>query len=68
MDTLVKLRSEESLCRERAALEPERRVFWLAQAQKWEQRSLDEIAHLYRERNLESADVQSAAHTGARSD
>ena len=68
MNTLVKLRSEESLCRERAALDPERRVFWLAQAQKWEQRALDEIASLFRERNLDSADVQSAADAGARSD
>lgn len=60
MNTLVKLRSEESLCRERAAFDPERRVFWLAQAQELERRALDEIADLFRARNLD--------HAGARSD
>ncbi|MCK1393713.1 hypothetical protein [Bradyrhizobium sp. 1] len=45
MNRLVEIRSQESLCRERAVLDSERRVFWLAQAQQWEQRALDEIAY-----------------------
>ena len=42
MNRLIEIRSQEFLCRERAALDWERRVFWLAQAQEWEQRALDE--------------------------
>jgi hypothetical protein len=41
MNRLVEIRSQECLCRERAALDFQRRVFWLAQAQEWEQRALD---------------------------
>lgn len=52
MNRLVEIRSQESLCRERAALDFERRVFWLAQAQEWEQRALDEIAYHFREGNI----------------
>jgi hypothetical protein len=52
MNRLVEIRSQESLCRERAALDFERRVFWLAQAQEWEERALDEIAYHFRERNV----------------
>jgi hypothetical protein len=48
------------MCRERAALDSERRVFWLAQAEEWEQRALDEIAYHFRECNVASADQQSA--------
>ena len=44
MNRLMAIRSQEFLCRERAALDSERRAFWLAQAQEWEQRALDEIA------------------------
>lgn len=52
MNRLVKIRSQESLCRERAARDSERRVFWVAQAQEWEQRALDEIAYHFRECNV----------------
>jgi hypothetical protein len=52
MNRLVEIRSQESLCRERAALDFERRVFWLTQAQEWEQRALDEIAYHFRECNV----------------
>ena len=55
MNRLVEIRSQESLCRERAALDFERRIFWLAQAQEWEQRALDEIAHHFREGNVGQA-------------
>jgi hypothetical protein len=55
MNRLVEIRSQESLCRERAAMDSERRVFWLAQAQEWEQRALDEIAYHFRECNVAQA-------------
>ena len=53
MDKLVEIRSQEFLCRERAAFDSERRAFWLAQAEQWEQRALDEIAFHFRECNLD---------------
>jgi hypothetical protein len=53
MNRLVEIRSQESLCRERATFDSERRAFWLAQAEKWEQRALDEIAFHFRECNCE---------------
>ena len=58
MNRLAELRSQEYMCRERAALDSERRVFWLAQAEEWEQRALDEIAHHFRECNLGGGDSQ----------
>ncbi len=60
MNRLVEMRTQESICRERAALDSERRVFWLAQAEEWGQRARDEIAYHFRECNLASADNQSA--------
>ncbi len=56
MNRLVEIRSQESLCRERAALDTERRGFWLAQAEEWEQRAIDEIAYHFRECNLASTE------------
>ncbi|WP_128926969.1 hypothetical protein [Bradyrhizobium guangxiense] len=56
MNRLVEIRSQESLCRERAAFDSERRGFWLAQAEEWEQRALDEIAYHFRECNLGEAE------------
>ena len=61
MNKLVEIRSQEQKCRERAALDSERRVFWLAQAEQWEQRALDEIAYHFRECNLYHSDTQAAA-------
>jgi len=58
MNKLVEIRSQELICRERAALDSERRVFWLAQAEEWEQRALDEIAYHFRECNLDSVDAR----------
>jgi hypothetical protein len=43
-------------------LDSERKIFWLAQAEEWEQRALDEIAFHFRECNLDSADSQAVAH------
>jgi len=60
MNKLLEIRSQESMCRERAALDSKRRVFWLAQAEEWEQRALDEIVYHFRECNLAPADKQSA--------
>jgi hypothetical protein len=55
MKKLVEIRAQEFICRERAVLDSERKIFWLAQAEKWEQRALDEIAFHFRECDLESA-------------
>jgi hypothetical protein len=57
MNKLLEIRSQEAICRERAALDAERKVFWLAQAEEWEQRALDEIAYHFRECNLNSSDT-----------
>jgi hypothetical protein len=62
MKKLVEIRSQEFICRERAMLDSERKIFWLAQAEEWEQRALDEIAFHFRECNLDSADAQATAH------
>ena len=62
MNRLAEIRSQESMCRERAALDSKRRTFWLAQAEEWEQRALDEIAYHFRECNPDSGDqLMSAA-------
>jgi hypothetical protein len=56
MNRLVAIRSQEFFCRERAALDSERRMFWLAQAEEWKQRALEEIAFHFRECNLAQAE------------
>jgi hypothetical protein len=61
MKKLVEIRSQELMCRERAVRDSERRIFWLAQAEEWEQRALDEIVFHFRECNLDRADSQAAA-------
>jgi hypothetical protein len=61
MNKLVEIRSQEAICRERAALDSERRLFWLAKAEEWEQRALDEIAYHFRECNLVNLKARSAA-------
>ncbi|WP_448030644.1 hypothetical protein [Bradyrhizobium liaoningense] len=60
MKRLVEIRNQEFLCRERAAFDFERRVFWLAQAEEWEQRALDEIAYYFRECNPAQAERNAA--------
>jgi hypothetical protein len=60
MERLVAIRSQESFCRERAALDSDRRVFWLAQAEEWGQRALAEIAYHFRECNLAHGDLHAA--------
>jgi hypothetical protein len=62
MKKLVEIRGQELLCRERAMLDSERKIFWLAQAEEWEQRALDEIAYHFRECNPERAESQAASH------
>ena len=53
MNRLVEIRRQEHFCRERALFDSERKTFWLAEAEAWEQRALDEIAFHFRECNLE---------------
>jgi hypothetical protein len=55
MDKLAEIRSQEMLCRERALFDIERREFWSAKAEEWEQRALDEIAFHFRECNANPA-------------
>ena len=49
MNKLVEIRNQEFMCRERALLDSERKVFWLAKAEEWAQRALDEIVFQFRE-------------------
>jgi hypothetical protein len=60
MNRLIEIRRQELLCRERASLDFKRRVFWLAEAEEWEQRALDEIATHFRECNPQTM----PSHTG----
>jgi hypothetical protein len=60
MKKLAEIRNQGLACRERALRDSERRNFWLARAEEWEQRALDEIAFHFRECNLDSADSQAA--------
>ncbi|MBR0774412.1 hypothetical protein JQ625_06160 [Bradyrhizobium diazoefficiens] len=60
MNRLVEIRHQEFYCRERAALDSERRLFWLAQAREWEQLALDEIAYHFRECNLVQEELTAA--------
>lgn len=53
MNKLVEIRHHEHFCRERALHDSERKSFWLAEAEVWEQRAVDEIAYHFRECNLE---------------
>ena len=62
MNRLVEIRRQEFICRERALLDSERKNFWLAKAEEWEQRALEEIAFHFKECNGDSADCQTAAH------
>jgi hypothetical protein len=56
MNKLVEIRRQEHFCRERALHDSERKTFWLAEAEAWEQRALDEIAFHFRECNVETPD------------
>jgi hypothetical protein len=49
VDKLAEIRSQELICRERALSDADRKAFWLAKAEEWAQRALDEIAFDFRE-------------------
>jgi hypothetical protein len=49
MSKLAEIRSQEMMCRERALLDTDRRDSWLAKADEWAQRAVDEIAFQFRE-------------------
>jgi hypothetical protein len=63
MKRLVEIRNQEFICRERASLDSERRIFWLAKAEEWEQCALDEIAFHFRECNRDPADLRTGTPT-----
>jgi hypothetical protein len=67
MNKLIEIRNQEMMCRERALLDSERRAFWLAKAEEWEQRALDEIAFHFKESNgaFTSAATKAASNEGA---
>jgi hypothetical protein len=44
MNKLIEIRNQELMCRERALVDSERSEFWLAKAEEWGQRAIDEIA------------------------
>jgi hypothetical protein len=62
MNKLVEIRNQELICRERASLDSERKSFWLAKAEEWEQRALDEIAFHFRECNSSPAESRTVMH------
>jgi hypothetical protein len=62
MNRLVEIRQQEFICRKRASFDPDRRIFWLAKAEEWERRALDEIAFRFRECNLDGAGFQAVIH------
>ena len=49
MNKLIEIRNQELLCRERALSDIERREMWLAKAEEWAQKALEEIAVQFRE-------------------
>ena len=67
MNKLVEIRNQEMMCRERALLESERRDFWLAKAEEWGQRALDEIALHFRDGSVfVDAATKTTSNEGAR--
>jgi hypothetical protein len=62
VDKLVEIRNQEFICRERALMDSDRKMFWLAKAEEWEQRALDEIAFHFRECNVDHVDPQITTH------
>jgi hypothetical protein len=51
MNKLAEIRNQELMCRECALSDTDRKEFWLAKAEEWAQRALDEIAFHFRESN-----------------
>jgi hypothetical protein len=51
MTRLAEIRNQEMMCRERALLDTDCRDVWLAKADEWAQRAVDEIALRLRERS-----------------
>ena len=51
MSRIREIRNQEMMYRERALLDTDRREFWLAKADEWAQRAVDEIALQFREGN-----------------
>jgi hypothetical protein len=54
MDKLAEIRNQELRCRERALTDTDRKAFWLAKAEEWAQRALDEITFQLREASGDS--------------
>lgn len=65
MNKVIELRNQEHICRERALLDRQHRRFWLAKAEEWEQRALDEIAFHFRECNIANSPALYPEHATA---
>jgi hypothetical protein len=67
MDKLAEIRNQELICRKRALSDTDQRAFWLAKAEEWAQRALDEIAFHFREAGGDSfTDAKSQIRPGER--
>jgi hypothetical protein len=64
---LAEIRSQELVCRERALSDPDHREFWLAKAEEWGQRALDEIVFQFRESDGPSSTGNAAQTTSNQS-
>jgi hypothetical protein len=48
MSRIAEIRNQEMMYRKRALLDTDRKEFWLARADEWAQRAVDEIALQFR--------------------
>ncbi len=67
MHKLAEIRNQELICRERALSDPEHRELWLAKAEEWGQRALDEIVFQFRESEGRSFRVVATSPTSSES-
>jgi hypothetical protein len=56
MKNVVEFRAQAKLCRRLAMCEPNNRIYWLAEAERWSRLAQDEISSHYQECNV----IQSA--------
>ena len=67
MHKLTEIRNQELVCRERALSDPEHRELWLAKAEEWGQRALDEIVFQFRESDSPSVTGGASSPTSSES-
>jgi hypothetical protein len=52
MKNVVEFRAQARLCRQLAIYEPESRIYWLAEAERWSRLAQDEISAHHEECNV----------------